>query len=55
MWWVWVFVAGAVAGLAMLAVFAVVLWRKLRAVFDALGALGAQFDRVADLDFTPYP
>lgn len=44
MWWVWIFVAAAVAGAVMLAVFGITLWRKARALLDALGELGAQLD-----------
>ena len=39
--WVWVVVGGAVGGLVMLAVFAVVLWRKTRVLFHELAELEA--------------
>lgn len=44
MLWVWVIVAAAVAGLAMLCAFAVVLWRKTRLVLDELAAVGRHLD-----------
>lgn len=49
MWWVWIIVATAVAGAGMLVVFAITLWRKARAVFDALGDLGGQLDTALSL------
>ena len=49
MWWVWIIVAAAVVGAAMLAVFAIVLWRKAMAVLDALGRLGGQLDTALTL------
>ena len=44
MWWVWIIVGAAVAGVVMLVLFAVALWRKALAVLDALGELGSQVD-----------
>jgi len=43
-WWVWIIVGAAVAGLVMLVLFGIVLWRKARRVVDALGVLGGRLD-----------
>lgn len=57
--WVWVVVAAAVGGLVMLAVFAVVLWRKAKALFHEVGELGRLaegFGALADgVDSLPGP
>lgn len=44
MWWVWIIVAAALAGVVMLVAFAIVLWRKAMAVLGALGGLSGQLD-----------
>lgn len=49
MLWVWVVVATAVAGLVMLALFAVWLWRKARVLFAELGVLGGHATTISDL------
>ncbi len=44
MWWVWIIVGAAVAGLVMLVLFAITLWRKAVTVLDALGEVGGHLD-----------
>jgi hypothetical protein len=47
--WVWIYLAIAVAGLAMVACFAVWLWRKALALLDEAGVLLDRADQLAGL------
>ncbi|MBK8462648.1 MAG: hypothetical protein IPL36_06380 [Nigerium sp.] len=49
MLWVWIIVAAAAGGLAMLALFALWLWRKALALGGALSEWGGQLEGVLEL------
>lgn len=55
--WVWIIVIAAVGGLVMLALFALWLWRKVRALGSALADLGRQLESALtlldELEFEP--